>query len=113
MVHAFKNAGYKTCIVGKWQLGGDENIIQSMGFDEHCLWNIRGATKERYVSPTFLVNGISVDYRGQYGPEIQQEFVEKFIRKNKDKPFFLYYPMTLPHYPFSTYTGFTGLGSKS
>ena len=98
--HAFKNAGYKTCIVGKWQLGGDENIIQSMGFDEHCLWNIRGATKERYVSPTFLVNGISVDYRGQYGPDIQQEFAKKFIRKNKDKPFFLYYPMTLPHYPF-------------
>ena len=50
--HAFKNVGYKTCIVGKWQLGGDENTIRP-GFDEHCLWNIRGATKERYVSLHF------------------------------------------------------------
>ena len=61
----------------------------------------RGATKGIYASPTFLVNGISVDYKGQYGPDIQQEIAEKFIRKNKDKPFFILPRiMTLPHYPF-------------
>lgn len=35
-----KNAGYKTCIAGKWQLGGDARTIQDFGFDEHCLWNM-------------------------------------------------------------------------
>ena len=43
--HAFKDAGYVTGIVGKWQLGGDAKTIHSLGFDEHCLWHIRGARK--------------------------------------------------------------------
>ena len=45
---ALKEAGYKTCIVGKWQLGGNAKTIKNHGFDEHCLWQIAGARDERY-----------------------------------------------------------------
>ena len=69
--HAFRNAGYNTAIVGKWQLGGTSETIHEFGFDEHCLWNIRGAQNERYVSPTLLTNGKTEDFRGQYGPDLQ------------------------------------------
>ena len=34
--HAFRNAGYRTAIVGKWQLGGTSETIHKFGFDEHC-----------------------------------------------------------------------------
>ena len=98
--HAFRNAGYRTAIVGKWQLGGTSETIHAFGFDEHCLWNIRGAQNERYVSPTLLTNGQSKDFRGQYGPDLQQAFAKDFISRHKQEPFFLYYPVTLPHYPF-------------
>ena len=98
--HAFRNAGYHTAIVGKWQLGGTSETIREFGFDEHCLWNIHGAQNERYVSPTLLTNGKTEDFRGQYGPDLQQAFAEDFISRHKDEPFFLYYPVTLPHYPF-------------
>lgn len=98
--HAFRNAGYRTAIVGKWQLGGTSETIHKFGFDEHCLWNIRGAQNERYVSPTLLTNGKAEDFRGQYGPDLQQSFAKNFINRQQDKPFFLYYPVTLPHYPF-------------
>ena len=98
--HGFKSAGYATCIVGKWQLGGNAETIKKLGFDEHCLWRINGANKERYVSPTLLTNGKGEVFLGEYGPNIQQEFAKNFISKNKNSPFFLYYPMTLPHYPF-------------
>lgn len=98
--HAFRNAGYRTAIVGKWQLGGTSETIYKFGFDEHCLWNISGAQNERYVSPTLLTNGKTEDFRGQYGPDLQQAFAKNFISRHQEKPFFLYYPVTLPHYPF-------------
>ena len=55
---------------------------------------------ERYVSPTLLTNGKTEDFRGQYGPDLQQAFAKDFISRHQDEPFFLYYPVTLPHYPF-------------
>jgi len=39
--HLFKNAGYNSCIVGKWQLGKDPEGTKSAGFDNHCLWQLR------------------------------------------------------------------------
>ena len=30
----FRDAGYRTAIAGKWQLGGDGDTINSLGFDE-------------------------------------------------------------------------------
>ncbi len=33
----------------------------------------------------------------QYAPDLCNEHALKFIRDNKDKPFFLYYPTTVPH----------------
>jgi arylsulfatase A-like enzyme len=86
----------RQAVVGKWQLGGDAATIEMLGFDEHCLWNIQGVAGERYVSPALLTNGESLEYPGQYGPELQQDFAKRFIMQHVDRPFFLYYPMTLP-----------------
>jgi arylsulfatase A len=35
-----------------------------------------------------------------YGPDILTDYLIEFIRKNKSKPFFAYYPMLLVHSPF-------------
>src|SRR5262249_47553534 len=34
----FKNAGYATCMAGKWQLGREKDLPQKFGFDEAFLW---------------------------------------------------------------------------
>jgi len=108
--HLFKNAGYATCIVGKWQLGKDPSSPQHAGFDTHCLWQVREGRVDstgrdtRYSMPVLEVDGILKTYaETDYGPEIVSEYGLDFIEKSHidGKPFLLYYPMILTHCPFS------------
>lgn len=91
-----KDAGYATCIAGKWQLGPQE-LIDDMGFDEtlQCdswlgfydsgpLWR----NGKREMNPT-----------NRYRPDIVNDFVLDFIERKKDEPFFVYYPLFLVHAP--------------
>ena len=97
--HVMKAAGYKTCVVGKWQLEGGMKGPNNFGFDEYCLWQLT-RRPSRYPNPGMEVNGKPVDYPGKYGPDIACDYLCDFIRRNKDRPFFGYYPMILPHWPF-------------
>jgi arylsulfatase A len=104
--HYFRDAGYKTAIAGKWQLGQfDEYPGQPVehGFDEYCMWSwhYKGKKTSRYYSPHIhtdgkFINGTEEDY----GPDYYSKFVLDFIDRNKNKPFFIYYPMALVHSPF-------------
>ncbi|MFT5125606.1 MAG: arylsulfatase A [Verrucomicrobiales bacterium] len=98
--HLFQDAGYKTCIAGKWQLGGGFDQPGHFGFDEYCLWQLT-RRPGRYVNPGFEVNGKAVDYtEGEYGPDIASNYILDFIERNKDGEFFVWYPMIPPHWPF-------------
>ncbi|HUX16493.1 MAG TPA: sulfatase-like hydrolase/transferase, partial [Phycisphaerae bacterium] len=95
-----KNAGYATCITGKWQLGKDANLPKRFGFDEACLWqHLR--RPPRYANPGLEINGKAVDYsNGEYGPDLVNAYALDFITRHRQQPFFLYYPMILTHDPF-------------
>ena len=54
----------------------------------------------RYASPGFELNGVSKDFKGEYGPKVLNDFALDFVMRHKDRPFFLYYPMLLTHSPF-------------
>ena len=97
--HIMKSAGYKTCVVGKWQLEGGAESPKHFGFDEHCLWQLT-RRPARYPNPGLEVNGKEIDYPEKYGPDIVSNYLCDFIERNKDRPFFAYYPMILPHWPF-------------
>ncbi len=97
--HVMKEAGYKTCVVGKWQLEGGMPAPNKFGFDEYCLWQLT-RRPARYPNPGMEVNGKAIDYPGKYGPDIVSDYLCEFIGRNKDRPFFGYYPMILPHWPF-------------
>ncbi len=95
--HLFRDAGYATCIAGKWQLGSkDATLPGHFGFDEHCLWSMLGRG-ERYADPSLTLNGEFKTFPGKYGPDVCQEFVVDFIRRNRSRPFLVYYPMILTH----------------
>lgn len=107
-----KEAGYSTCIAGKWQLNGiSQNLPNNQdidrphhfGFDEYCLWQLNHSGKdgERYANPLIIQNGKKLEgLEDSYGPDIFNNFVCDFIDRNSEKPFFIYYPMVLVHDPF-------------
>ncbi len=112
----FQEAGYATAIAGKWQLNGvsrgmpgnqDLTRPYHFGFDEYCLWqlHIRAVgknryEKERYANPLIYKNGDKIKgLEDSYGPDVFADFVIDFIERKADKPFFVYYPMNLPHTP--------------
>ncbi|MFT4640242.1 MAG: arylsulfatase A [Verrucomicrobiales bacterium] len=100
-----KQTGYASAIAGKWQLhGGDHgSLAPECGFDTHCLWNYPGTTRERYWKPSIMQDGRLLETTEKdYGPDIFTNSIIQFIEKNKEKPFFAYYPMVLVHNPFPT-----------
>ena len=109
-----KDAGYETCIAGKWQLNGlsykneigdwnDNSKPNKFGFDEYCLWQLTHMGKEggRYANPLIEQNGKLLERsEDAYGPDVFSDYIIDFIERKKDKPFFVYYPMVLVHDPF-------------
>ena len=103
--HVMKEAGYATCIAGKWQLGGNEESLGAFGFDEYCLWQLHSYPVERrgsrYADPSIYQNGSKLEETsGKYGPDVFCNFINDFMERKKDRPFFVYYPMVLTHDPF-------------
>lgn len=115
--HWMSEAGYRTCIAGKWQLQsydppdypgaakrrGTGMKVDQAGFDEYCLWHT-GHTEDkgsRYADPVINENGRIRELKGRYGPDIWVEYINAYLERNRDseQPFFVYYPMALPHWP--------------
>lgn len=116
--HYLQDAGYQTCIAGKWQLqsydppdypGAHLRRDTGMrgdqaGFDSYALWHI-GHTEDkgsRYARPLINRNGTFIeDTDDLYGPDLWVNFICDYVKGAKDssKPFFIYYPMALPHWP--------------
>jgi arylsulfatase A len=95
-----KQAGYSTCIAGKWQLGRNVDLPQRFGFDESCLWQ-HTRRPPRYANPGLEINGAEKDYSaGEYGPDLVNDYAIDFVTRKQNEPFFLYYPMMLTHSPY-------------
>jgi arylsulfatase A len=98
--HHLAKAGYATGICGKWQLGREPDSPRHFGFGESFLWQ-HTRRPPRYANPGLERDGKELDFNsGEYGPDLVNEFAIDFIRRNKARPFFLYYPMMLTHDPY-------------
>jgi arylsulfatase A len=97
--HILKEAGYKVALAGKWQMAllkDDPEHIRKMGFDESSVFGWHEGP--RYHQPLIYENGkIREDVDDVYGPDVFNDYLIDFIRRNKDRQFFAYYPMVLAH----------------
>ena len=99
--NVLKETGYRTCLAGKWQLGEDAKAPRKLGFDTYCVWQLYvEGMGSRYSDPTIHIDGSRRTLPGRYGPDVFTEFICDFIEENQKEPFFVYYPMVLPHPPY-------------
>ncbi|HXL57238.1 MAG TPA: sulfatase-like hydrolase/transferase [Chitinophagaceae bacterium] len=101
-----KKAGYATFVAGKWSFDGGDASAHSMGFDGYSLWDAikEGPPGRHYKDPKIYENGTYLQSsftNGKYGDDIFTSRVLSFINANKGKNFFVFFPITLCHGPYS------------
>jgi len=105
VAEALQAAGYVTGMIGKWGLGepGTTGLPNDQGFD-HWFGYLNQHNAHSFYPPYLWRNDRMVYFnenengqRNTYTPDLFIEDALQFIRSNKDKPFFLYLPFTLPH----------------
>src|SRR5438552_1824566 len=102
IAEALKAAGYATAHIGKWHLGGEGFGPKQQGFDLNIGGDHTGTCRS-YFAPfrnkQGAMPGLEHAPEGEYLTDRLAAEAEKFIERNKDRPFFLYLPHYAPHTP--------------
>jgi arylsulfatase A-like enzyme len=122
-----KTKGYATACVGKWHLGHlPEFLPTTQGFDSY--YGIpysndmdrdpsKGPRSRAFLNPKFeywnvpLMRDARIIERPADQRTITRRYTEeavRFVNENKDRPFFLYLPHSLPHVPLFASKEFLG-----
>lgn len=108
MAEMFKSAGYKTAHIGKWHLGYQPEMSpNAQGFDYsfgHLAGCIDNYSHYFYWSGPnkhdLYRNGKEVFYPGEYFPDLMVKEAGQFMEQSKKSPFFMYFAINMPHYPY-------------
>jgi arylsulfatase A len=99
-----KPLGYATGAFGKWNIGFHEGIRPTeRGFDEflgHMSGNIH-YYKYLYSGWNDLRQGVEeIDRRGVYSTDLFADAASEFIRKHRERPWFVYLPFNAVHFVY-------------
>ena len=110
-----KTQGYATACIGKWHLGDQREFLPtSQGFDYYFgipYSNDMGTRKGTNRPPLPLLRNEKVIEAPANQDTLTKRYTEqaiKFITANKDRPFFIYLPHTMPHNPVHASEKFHG-----
>jgi arylsulfatase A len=123
IAEVLKQRGYATAIYGKWHLGHLKPFLPvHHGFDEYFglpysndMWP-RHPERKDFFPDLPLIEGDEVFKLDPDQSQLTTWYTEhavNFIERNRDKPFFLYVPHTMPHVPLfvsDKFKGKTGRG---
>ena len=107
VAEVLKQAGYATGVVGKWSegVGGSTGAPRRQGFD--YFFGIEQERGHGYHHWFLRKNGEKVYYKDNprtkalHCTNAYTDEAIGFIKRNSDKPFFLYLPYQAPHFHFS------------
>ena len=117
LAEVFKSRGYATAIYGKWHLGDrSPHLPTEHGFDDYFglpysndMWP-NHPTDKRYP-PLPLIDGTKVVQTQPDQRMLTTWYTQRavsFVEKNRDRPFFLYVPHSMPHVPLFVSDRFAG-----
>ena len=98
MAEAFKESGYRTFFAGKWHLGGEGFFPEDQGFQINLGGHHRGSPPGGYFSP-YRNPKLTDGPKGEYLPDRLTSESIRFMKENKDSPFFLYLSYYTVHTP--------------
>ncbi len=108
MAEHFKAAGYKTAHIGKWHLGYiPEHMPNAQGFDHY--FGHMGGCIDNYSHFFYWQgpnrhdlhrNGEEIFEDGKFFPDLMVKEAAEFMKKNQASPFFIYFALNTPHYPY-------------
>jgi len=111
LAEILKTRGYATACVGKWHLGHLPPFLPTRhGFDTYY-----GIPYSNDMRPTPLLRNEETIEEPATQDTLTQRYTEeavRFITANKDKPFFLYLPHTMPHVPLFASKEFKGKSKR-
>ena len=111
LAEALREAGYRTASIGKWHLGSEPfSLPQHHGFDINIAGNAHGAPGNYFfpydgdwaIPTTGLKAKWNVLLDGKPGEYLTDRLTDeavKFIRDQRERPFFLYFPHYGVHTP--------------
>jgi len=116
---ALKTRGYATACIGKWHLGHIPKFLPTQqGFDYFFGLpysnDMRPENSKKYP-PLPLIEGEKPIELDPDQSQLTRRYTEKaiaFIKQNKDNPFFVYLPHTMPHIPLYVSEKFAGKSKK-
>ncbi len=118
IAEVLKQRGYATAIYGKWHLGHHKPFLPlHHGFDEYVglpysndMWP-RHPTQKDFYPDLPLIEGdevIKLDPDQSQLTTVYTERAVSFIERNRERPFFLYLPHSMPHVPLFVSDKFKG-----
>ncbi|NME72448.1 arylsulfatase [Flammeovirga aprica] len=102
-----KRAGYTTACIGKWGLGENltTGIPNQQGFDYFYGFNSHKNAHRYYPEKVWrndvherIEGNITKQKKGKYITDLFTAEAKEFIKKNKEKPFYLHLAYTTPHF---------------
>ena len=113
MADVFSSNGYATGLFGKWHLGDCYPYRpEDRGF-QHSVYHQAGGVGQApdywgndYFDDTYVVNGKLQRFEG-FCTDVWFDEGMKFIKENKDKPFFAYISTNAPHSPYYSPTEYS------
>jgi len=120
IAEVLKSRGYATACVGKWHLGDQPQFLPTrQGFDYYYgipYSNDMGAKQRKINPPLPLLQNEKVIEAPANQNTLTKRYTEqviKFITANKDQPFFVYLPHTMPHNPVHSSDNFRGKSANN
>ncbi|MGB3117573.1 MAG: sulfatase-like hydrolase/transferase [Verrucomicrobiales bacterium] len=108
MAEMFQKAGYTTGHFGKWHLGyTPDTTPKARGFD--YSFGHMGGCIDNYSHFFYWQgpnrhdlwrNGVEIYEPGRYFCDLMVEEASHFMEDNCTKPFFIYFALNMPHYPY-------------